>query len=121
MFKMAQKAQDWLGRILSRGVFFLQSQPRMGFQRLLGAIAVVVEELLTGADGVLGDEDQSGDLPHHHDLRHAVGADPAVVHQTTISARLTGSVDTEIELINERSCWLGGFQTHQYCFPLCLK
>ena len=79
-------------------------KPRMGFQGLLGAIAVVVEEFLTGVDGVLGDEDQSGHLPHHHNLRHAVGADPTVVHQTTVSAGLTGRVDTEImESINERS------------------
>ena len=81
----------------------LQSQPGVGFLGLLGAITVVVEELLTGVDGVLGDQDQSGHLIGYHDLGHTVWADPAVVHQTTIAARLTGGVDTEIFLINQRS------------------
>ena len=71
----------------------------MGFQRLLGAIPVVVEELLTGTDGVFGHQDQSGHLGHHHNLRHAVRADPAVVHQATVTSWLTGGVDTEMEFI----------------------
>ena len=58
----------------------LQSQPWKGFQRLLGAIAVVVEEFLTRADGVLGHKIQPGDFLYHHHLGQDVGADPAVVH-----------------------------------------
>ena len=39
----------------------------------LGVVSVVVEELITGVDGVLGDQDQVGDLADHHKLGHTVG------------------------------------------------
>ena len=73
----------------------------MGFERLLGPVSVVVEEFLTGADGVLGDQDHLGHLFDHYDLGHTVGRHSAVVHQPAIPARLTGGVDTEIFFILE--------------------
>ena len=73
----------------------------MSFKRLLGAVSIVVEEFLTGADGVLGDQDQPGHLFDHHDLGHTVGGQSAVVHQPAIPTRLTGGVDTEIVFILE--------------------
>ena len=96
---MAHKAQDWRGRLQAAGRIlerFLQSQPGMCFQGLLGPVTVVVEELLTGVDGVFGHEDEPGDVVHHHDLRHTVGGDAAVVHQSAIAPGFTGGVDTEI-------------------------
>ena len=66
----------------------------MGFQGLLGSVAIVVEELLARADCVLGHQDQSGDLADHHHLGHAVRADSAVVDQPTVPPRLCGGVNT---------------------------
>ena len=73
----------------------------MGFQGLLGSVAIVVEELLAGADRVLGHQDQSGDLADHHHLGHAVGTDPAVVDQPTVPPRLCGGVNTEQYSVSE--------------------
>ena len=39
----------------------LISQPGMSFQGLLGLFAVVIEELFTRVDGVLGLQEESGD------------------------------------------------------------
>ena len=96
---MAHKAQDWRGRLQAAGRIlerFLQSQPGMSFQGLLGPVTVVVEELLTGVDGVFGHQDQPGDVVHHHDLRHTVGGDAAVIHQPAIASGFSGGVNTEI-------------------------
>ena len=67
----------------------------MGGQRLFGSVTVVIEQLLPRADGVLGHQDQSGDLADHHHLGHAVGADPAVVDQPTVPSGLCCGVNTE--------------------------
>jgi len=65
----------------------------MRFERLLGPVTVVVEKFLAGIDGVLGDQDQSGDLADHHHLGHTVGTHSAVIDEPAKAARLSGGVD----------------------------
>ena len=117
---MAHWALAWLSWLdMKRELFHLQSQPWMRFERLLGPVTVVVEKFLAGIDGVLGDQDQSGDLADHHHLGHAVRADSAVVDQPTVPPRLCGGVNTaqysvsKVLSVKDR--------TYQYCLPLCLK
>ena len=76
----------------------------MGFQRLLGSVAIVVEELLAGADRVLGHQDQSGDLVDHHHLGQEVGTLAAVVDQPTVPPRLCGGVNTEQYSVSKMLC-----------------
>ena len=73
----------------------LESEPGMSLEWLLAPVPVVVEELLAGADGLLGHEDESGHLLDHHHLGDAVGAHAAVVEQPSIAPRLLGSVNAE--------------------------
>ena len=73
----------------------LESEPGMSLEWLLAPVPVVVEELLAGADGLLGHEDESGHLLDHHHLGDAVGAHAAVVEQPSVAPRLLGSVNAE--------------------------
>ena len=74
----------------------------MSLQRLLAPVSVIVEELLTLADVLLGHEDEPGHLLDHHDLGDAVGAHAAVVQQAAIAARLLRPVNAKNVGSNKR-------------------
>ena len=97
---MAHWALAWLSWLdMKRELFHLQSQPWMRFERLLGPVTVVVEKFLAGIDGVLGDQDQSGDVADHHHLGHTVGTHSAVIDEPAKAARLSGGVDARSKII----------------------
>ena len=55
----------------------------MGGEGLLGAVAVVVEELRARGDVVPGHQDEPRDVLEGHDLCQEVGVQPGVVDQAT--------------------------------------
>ena len=72
-----------------------ERQPGVSLERLLAAVAVVVEQLLADVDVVLGDEDEARRVAQHDHLRHAVRGHAAVVQEAAVAPRLRCGVNAE--------------------------
>ena len=72
-----------------------ERQPGVSLERLLAAVAVVVEQLLADVDVVLGDEDEARRVAQHDHLSHAVRGHAAVVQKAAVAPRLRCSVNAE--------------------------
>jgi len=81
-------------RVRNKNKNFLQSQPWMSLQGLFRSVPVIVEKFFTGFNGVLGHQDEAGNILDHDDFGDAVGADARVVHQPAEPATLAGGVNT---------------------------
>ena len=71
-----------------------ERQPGVSLERLLAAVAVVIQQLLANVDVVLGDEDEARRVAQHDHLRHAVWGHTAVVQKAAVASRLRCRVNT---------------------------
>ena len=69
----------------------------MGFKALFSSVSVIIEELGSGLDMVLGHEDEPWDVINHDHLGHAVGRNSRVVDQPAVPSRLNSRINTEIK------------------------
>ena len=72
-----------------------ERQPGVSLERLLAAVAVVVQQLFADVDVVLGDEDEARRVAQHDHLRHAVWGHTAVVQKAAVAPRLRCGVNAE--------------------------
>ena len=73
---------------------YLQSQPWMSLQWLFWSIPVIVQELFTGFNGVLGDQNEAGDVVNHDNFGDAVRVDSGVIDQPAKPSALACGVNT---------------------------
>ena len=67
----------------------------MGFKALFSSVSVIIEELGSGLDMVLGHEDEPWDVINHDHLGHAVGRDSGVVDQPAVPSGLSCCINAE--------------------------
>ena len=65
-----------------------ERQPGVSLERLLAAVAVVIQQLLANVNVVLGDEDEARRVAQHDHLRHAVWGHTAVIQKAAVASRL---------------------------------
>ena len=65
-----------------------ERQPGVSLERLLAAVAVVIQQLLANVDVVLGNEDETRRVAQHDHLRHAVWGHTAVVQKAAVASCL---------------------------------
>ena len=67
----------------------------MGFKALFSSVSIIIEELGSSLDMVLGHEDEPRDVIHYDHLGHAVGRNSRVVDQPAVPSGLSCCINAE--------------------------
>ena len=67
----------------------------MGFKALFSSVSIIIEELGSSLDMVLGHEDEPWDVINHDHLGHAVGRNSRVVAHPAVPSGLSCCINAE--------------------------